>query len=438
MTTTVSERLGHHVAAARFEMLPDPVIEHAKDLLIHHLSLAFASVATPDGGRVVEVACALGEGRSTIVGHRRRASLLGALLANTDLVSMQETEDFHATGLHLGRILWPASWTLGEYVHASGRELLMAGVLAYDTACALVDLSFLTTYRRRPTHVFAPIAAATVASRLLGHDPRRAARTIASAAQLGIGYVDGDSYHLNGLVSQNAVTTALLADPADREGLDAIESAKGLYAGNYGGAPDGLDARLAALGRDHAILGASRKRYPSSGSHIVPLDLTEELVQRHGIRARDVDRVVVTLAKDYRDRFAHMEAAADMADPNDLEIRRSLRIKLALLLVDGEVSYMPVARQLRIPGVRETIAKIELRFELPKLDDAGVEVVLRDGRAYREERSFRPYPKGDWGAYLRRDGERLLGSARVAELERMLASLEDVRDVADLVALAVP
>jgi 2-methylcitrate dehydratase PrpD len=437
--STVSERLAEHVVGTRFEDLPADVVEHAKDLLIHHLSLAFQSRATAEGSRAVDVACALGAGASTIVADVRRAGLSGALLANADLVAMSPIEDFHTpSGLHLGRMVWPAGWTLAEHVHASGRDLLSAGVLAYDTACALSDQSFITSYKRRPTHVFAPIAVATLASKLLGQDTTHVARVIASSAHLGIGYVDGDSHLWNGFVAQNAVALALLSDPTDRDGLTAIESPKGLYVTNYGRVPIDLDARLAALGREYGILGASTKRYPSSGSHIVPLDLSEELVQRHRIRADDVTRVVVTLAGDYRDRFAHMEAGADMAEPSDSEVERSLRIKLALLLVEGRITYQPRAAHARIGGVRETVPKIELRFELPSLDDARVELYLRDGRVIRDERAFAPYPKGDWGAWLRRDGERFLTAGRLAELERRLTALEEVDDIGSVLALTVP
>jgi 2-methylcitrate dehydratase PrpD len=439
----VSERLAEHVVATRFEDLSDALVEHAKDLFVHHLSLAFAEQGTAAGARSVELGRELSAGAqtATIVGHKTRASLLGGLLANTELVGGQVIDDFHMpSGLHLGRLVWPLGWTLGEHVRASGRDLLTAVVLSYDTACTLADPALITDYRRRPQHVFAPVAAATVATKLFGHDAQRAARTLSWSAHLAMGIVDGDSSHWDALVAQNAVTVALLADTdrEDRTGIDAIEGGHGLYASYYGRRPDGLEGRLASLGRDYAILGASTKRYPSSAAHIVPLDLAEELVQRHGVRAADVERLTVTLGADFRGRFAHMDAGADKADPTDLEVMRSLRAKLALLLVDGRMTYLAGAADLRRPGVRETIAKIELRFELPRLFDGRIEIFLRDGRVLRDERSLTPYPKGDWAAWLRRDGERFLSKARLAELERMLASLEDVRDMRDVLVRTVP
>jgi len=435
--STVSERLADHVVGTRFDDLPDRVVEHAKDLLIHHLSLVFESRATPEGAREVDVACALGSGPSTIVGDRRTAGLAGALLANTALVSMSPLEDFHRSGLHLGRMVWPAGWTLAEHVHASGRELIAAGAVAYDAGCILSDSSNLTDYRRRPTHVLAPIAVAALASRLLRHDARRAARVIASSAHLGIGYVDGDSYRWNGFVAVDTVALALLAEATDRDGLAAIEGEKGILVANFGRVPPDLDARIANLGRDHEILGASTKRYPSSGSHIVALDLSEGLVQRHAIHADDVESVVVTLGTDYRDRFAYMEAGAEMSDPTDLDAERSLRLKLALLLLEGRISYRPRAADVRRAGIREAVRKISLAFALPTLDDARVEIHLRDGRVVRDEGAFAPYPKGDWGAWLRR-GEGFLSERRLNELERMMTSLEDVADLAEVLRCTVP
>jgi hypothetical protein len=72
------------------------------------------------------------------------------------------------------------------------------------------------------------------------------------------------------------------------------------------------------------------------------------------------------------------------------------------------------------------------------VDRARVEIVMKDGRALRAEGVVRPAPKGDWSAWLRTDGERFLSDVKLTKLERLLAHLEDVDDVGEVLACTVP
>jgi hypothetical protein len=72
------------------------------------------------------------------------------------------------------------------------------------------------------------------------------------------------------------------------------------------------------------------------------------------------------------------------------------------------------------------------------VDRAGLEIVMNGGRTLHAEGAVRPAPKCDWSAWLRKDGERFLSQPRLAELERLLAHLEDVDDVGEVLACTVP
>jgi 2-methylcitrate dehydratase PrpD len=441
---SVSERLARHVVGTTFEDLPVSVIERTKDLLVHQLSLAFAGRFTEEGERVATIAQQLSgdSGASTIVGHSAKATLLDAIFAHS-MLSGGPLDDFQfPSGLHLGRAAHPVAWVVGERELSSGRELITAVVVGYDAACKLALPELLRSYARRPAEAFSAFAHIAIAVRLLRYDRDRAARAIARAAHFGMGVLEGkmQGVHLatSALVARDAVMAALLARPDD-DLAPTVEGEHGLYMTFFGQVPAGLEASLASLGRDYSILGASTKRYPSSASHFTPLESTHSLLERSGVRAREASRLVVTLAEDFRARFAFMEAPIERGDPSDAEIVRSLRVKLAILLVDGAIEPLPTRARFREPAVQAALPKVTLAYEGDRpLDFARVEVTTTDGRTLRAEGGFTPYPKGDWSAWLRRDGARFLSERRLAELERLLTHLEDVEDVGAVLAATVP
>jgi 2-methylcitrate dehydratase PrpD len=237
------------------------------------------------------------------------------------------------------------------------------------------------------------------------------------------------------------VLCALLPEPAGSELLDSIDGPLGLYATIYDGVPAELGGALGRLGRDFKIMSASTKRYPGSASHIAPLEAARALFARENLTGSDVERVIAIIPDEFRGRFAHQEARMDWArdlGDEDLAVRASLRLKLAILLVTGEVVPRPTSADWRDERVQAAMPSVELVFEPIPHDKAFVEVRLRDGRVVREEGTVTPYPRGDWGRWLRTNGARFLSDAKLARLERLLSGLEDVDDFAEVMACVTP
>jgi 2-methylcitrate dehydratase len=442
---TASERLAEHVVGLRFEDLPAEVVEHAKDLIAYNLGVAFAGTQTSHGRRIVALAQELsaGGGDSTVIGETHRATLLDAILANSELLG--DDDDHHLPSqVRVGRVSQSALWALAEREHSSGREVITALVLAYDTSCTLAELHHMEGRYDIVPHkcAFAPFAPAALAARLLGYDRKRTASTIGRAAHHGMGLNAGLAYAFEfSTIARNGVLCALLPEPAGSELLDSIDGPLGLYATIYDGVPAELGGALGRLGRDFKIMSASTKRYPGSASHIAPLEAARALFARERPLERDVERIRVVNPDEFRGRFAHQETRMDWArEPGDedLAVRASLRLKLAVLLVTGEVVPRPTPAHWRDERVQAAMDKIELVFEPIAHDKAFVEVRLRDGRALREEGTVTPYPRGDWGRWLRTDGAAFLSEAKLTRLEQLVSRLEDVQDFAEVMACVTP
>lgn len=445
MTGLASERLAEHVVGLRFGDLPAEVVERAKDLITYDLGVAFAGRFTEAGRAAVALAHDLsaGGGSSTILGERRRATMLDAIFANSELMGLDD--DHHlASKVRVGRVSQSAAWALGEHEHAPGREVITALVLAYDTACKLAEPQQMAGGYAHVPHkcAFAPFAPAAVAVRLLRYGQERAARSIARAAHFGMGLNAGleDAFTFS-LVARNGVMAALLPEANGTGILRAIDGPHGLYAALFGGPPEGLEASLSTLGREFSILGASTKRYPGSASHIAPLEAGRALYERERPEPDEVQSVVATLPDEFRGRFAYQETRMDRAaEPNDEDIAvgASLQLKLAILLVEGRVVPRPTLEHWRDPRVQAALPKVTLAFEPLPVDRARIELVTKDGRTLRADGAVVPYPKGDWSAWLRKDGERFLSEAKLARLERLITHLEDVDDFAEVMACVVP
>jgi 2-methylcitrate dehydratase PrpD len=435
----VSERLAEHVVSLRFADLPGDVVEHAKDLLIDQIGLAFGGRSTDLGRRAIALAHELsaGHGTSTLIGEARRVGLLEAVFAHSVLLGNAFDDAALATVLHIGRVAHPVAWVLGERQKSSGGELITAVVLAYDSASSLADPRVVREYTRQPYSVFAPFGAVVVAARLLGLDWARAADAIAHAVHLGMGLVAGARVETAGMIARDAVTATLLAE-ARGDPARAIESPNGLYAASIRTAHEGLEQRLAQLGRDFAIMQTSTKRYPGSASHIVALELAKALLAEHQLSAHDVRALGVTLSEDFRARFQHMESLIEVDEPTDADVAKSLRIKLAVLLVRGSIVPLPTRADLADADVRRALPKVTLDFAPGPLDQGRVKIERADGVVIEREGRFTPYPKGDWSERLRRDGARILPEWKLAELERLLTNLEDVDDVSQVLAQTRP
>ena len=437
---TVSQRLAEHVVGTRFADLPPAVVERAKDSLIFHVSRAFAERFEENGRAAVRLAQRLSGGSTDapIIGHRERAATLDAIFAHSELLG--DLHDKHLPSkVFVARVAEPVAWVLGEQEHVSGRELITALVVAYDAACKLAEPVLMAgDYARMPNKcAFGPFAPAAISARFLRQDARRAAQTLALAAHYGMGNNEGYGYaHVFSLIARNGVMAALLPGFTAAETYGSIESPYGLYAALFGGPPEGLEPSLASLGRDFSIMGLL-VRGATGGSHLAPLQVGEALIARLALQADAVERVTATLPDEFRGRFGKRETAIQRDQPTLPDLQQSLRLQLAILLVERTVRE-PTFDHYANPIVRAAMDRIEFAFEVRPVDWAAIELRTRDGRVFREEGRIRVAPKGDWSAWLRQDGERFLSEAKLTKLEQLLTHLEDVNDVAEVLACTVP
>jgi len=220
---TLARRFAEYIHGLRFDRIPDAVLHEARRRITDAVAAGLAAVreeplamARKAMGRLAPV------GSATIIGTGERTAPDLAAFVNGYLVRYLDYNDTYLSkeALHPSDNL-AGLLAAGEDVGATGRELLVALVAAYEIVCRLADASSIRD--RGWDHVtYGTIAVAAGAARLLRCGPDRIEQAINIAATTGINLRQTRVGHLSmwkgaayGGAGRNGVFAAYLA----REGI---------------------------------------------------------------------------------------------------------------------------------------------------------------------------------------------------------------------------
>jgi 2-methylcitrate dehydratase PrpD len=445
---TITERLAEHVVGLRYEDLPASVVQQAKHHLAYLIGSAFRGHGRDGGRRAVWLAQELGGGdRCSIVGDRRKAGLVDAVFANSFLIICTGLDDYLLPeGLHPGVIAQPVALAFGENSNASGRELLTAVVAGYDVMGSLCDPSLtwgLDAYRPA-LFVLEPFGAAATAARLLGLSRERTVHALGHAGQVGR-HIAGTGKHaqaMHPLLARNGATAAVLAKSGMTASPTVIEGRYGVFRSFFScDVPDSVRAGLESLGHEFVITRARTRRHtavPLSGYNIIPVELTQRLVEEHALSAAHVATVEIALPEERRAREDKREDAITRSGADSVNRMESLGLRIAMVVAGGPIEPGRFER----PPDPELLAqrdKVRLLFEQGRpLLYARVEVTTTHGERYTAEGDTPVAPPADWTEWLAEGSRGVIPEDRLNRLVHLIRHLEDVPDVSELLACVVP
>lgn len=444
----MSLRLAEFVRRVRFEDLPPEVVEKAKAQLVYHLGLAFSGIAMQESVEARTVMQPLAKARgATVVGERFRLPIADAAFYNTTLMRAVWRDDVTwPTGIHAGILIYPPGLALAEARHASGRELLIAVVLGYEVMCTLARAAdpWAAAQPRRPSMVYGGYGPITVAGRLMNLDVPRLANGYGYAANVAMGVPQGgQTTQFYGLLCRNATFSAELAEVGGAPYSPyTIEGSGGLYESFFGEMPANVPSLIASLGSRWEILTAAQKRFPGTGQNTVPTEVLKTLIGEAHLTPENVVRIdaITGAVADSPERKKELASLGPFKDWVDAWA--SLPYSLAVVLVAGNLDPAGYQENLQNPRVTAAMRLVHLHTEsghdAPRY--ARIEVTTRDGRRLVRDRNnvVYPFPREAWGPWLRQDGPRILPEDQLLALERLIADLEHVEDVAILTATLVP
>lgn len=384
---SVMDRLSTYMAEAADRILPEPVLEAAKQHLLDTIAAMISGAALPPAKVAFSfVQAHRGASVATVVGSSLLCDPMEAALANGMLAHADETDDSHAPShSHPGCAVVPAALAAAEQFDISGAHFLRAIVLGYDVGprvlMALGGVDYQTSTHRDAHSIANTFAASAAAGCAASLNPRQMRWLLDLAAQQasGIAAWQRDTQHIEkslvfaGMPARNGVTAALLVQ-LGATGVDDIFSGADNFLMASGSASDASQL-TEKLGERYEITRTNIKKW-SVGSPIqAPLDAISLILNQNTFSPDDVEKVSVRLA-------ASDARTVDNRDMPDI----CLQHMIAVMLVDKSVSFAAAHDRPRMsdPVIVRTRAKIQLipDEELERLHPrlvAIVEITLKDG-----------------------------------------------------------
>ncbi|HEX9673360.1 MAG TPA: MmgE/PrpD family protein [Burkholderiales bacterium] len=306
--------LSAYIAGALKRPLPVDVVEKTKHHALDTIAAMVSGSRLLPGKRAIAYVKRLGGVKEAcVIGSRLVTTAQHAALANGMLGHADETDDSHAPSLcHPGCAIVPAALAMAEREGRNGTAFLRAVALGYDIGTRLNMALHAYDFRDagHSSHSFGPSFGAAAAAGALANVNSDQARWLLSyAAQQcsGISCWMRDEEHVEkafdfgGMPARNGVVAATMV-AAGFTGVDDVFSGERNFFAAYdetrriGRAPE-PQRLVQGLGSIYEIVNTNIKRW-SVGSPIqAPLDSLLELIRAHGIKAGDVEKLTVRVAK---------------------------------------------------------------------------------------------------------------------------------------------
>ena len=452
-----TKTLANYAVKLKYDDLPTDVIDQAKLLTLHTLGVALAACPTQQGKRAIALAKDLGgqKKEATILGDGSKVPCVQAGFANGTLADILDWEDCSWTG-HPSATAIPTALAVGERVKASGKEFITSIVAAYELyerITMAMQPSENWDYRNKgwgltSWNIF---ASAIPAAKLLELNKEQMENIIAIAGALThvttprihSARTDFAKYRY-GMNCVNGISAALIA----KSGISPI--------------PDFLDGDIAGywvpfsdkchhewynknLGKDYLIMETYFKHWPTNMWINQHLDGIDNIMQKHKIKAEDVEQIIVRPTVEQRMVY-RPEGYTSIMDAE-----YSIPYCIAVLMHEPQPGpNWYTEERMKDPKILELAGKVKAEGPLLKLNDAflqfragkypliSVEVKTKDGRLLKQDV---PLPKGhprnrmtieEFKARFRRAASFALNQDKVEKALDRILNLEEVKDMSEI------
>ena len=445
------------VTSLKTQDLPQEALRRARTALLDCIGCAIAGAKYSSSALLLDfIRDCGGAPQATVVGTNLRTSAPDAALANGMLSSALLYEDTclimpgHATAT-----LLPVLLALGETRHLSGQALLEAYIVGFELEAALGPAIGPDHYERgwHATATVGTMGATAAACRLLGLDAERVRMALGIATSLAAGSRQNfgammQAFH-SGVAARNGITAALLAQRGFTADPAILESRMG-FCNLYGIGTAKLDAAMATLGRDFALLGPNLylKLYPCGFPLQRPIDCALELANAHDLKADDIEEIRCGV------HYLIPETVFHVNPQTGLQGRTSIPYCVARAIIDRRMGLAQFTdEKVQDPAVRALMARVKtvvpaelsreaLRGKVNAIAAPAVmEIVLRDGRTLntRVEQfrgaGERPLSDLEVVTKFRECAGMVLDAPRVERALDMITHLDALGDAAELAVL---
>jgi len=293
------EQITDYAVNLQLDDVPAEAVDLAKVIIYDSIGTGLGGYQRALGQNAARYATtAMAGDEATLLGSGARSSLEGATFANAVMVKILGMDDSHRQAGHIASQVVPALLAVAEVYGATGEDILVATVAAYDFAVRL-GRQVRPTHRERGFDMKGTVGALSTAlavARCAGFDRERMLNTIALAADMASGteqYVyDGgrcDTKDLiSGFAARNAVFSMRLAEADFYGPRSALDGSYG-YFNAFG---DGFDPDMFAdLGEEFAILGTAFKPHGGCRHTHQAIDAVQSILSQGALDTTEIQRI---------------------------------------------------------------------------------------------------------------------------------------------------
>ncbi len=341
-----------------------------------------------------------------------------------------------------------AALAIGERRHATGTQFLEAFLTGFEVECKIAEAIHPNHYKKgfHSSGTIGAFGAMAAAAKLLELDAKAVAHALSITASLSAGIrvnfgTMTKPLHV-GRACENGVTAAELAARGFTGGDDGLDGPWGFFQVFSFGEGFDSDRIIGRLGNPHSIVspGVSIKPYPCGVLGHPTMDAMRKLVTTHDVKPGQI-------------RAIRLRAGSNILNPlrypiaqTELEAKFCPAFMLASIAIRRKAGIHEFTDEfVRSAPVQEMMGKVE------RILDAGieargwekirstVEVDLEDGRRLVEHADERyrggpdhPFTREELHEKFTDCASLVLPDGAIAETLAMVESIDDVRDVADL------
>jgi len=453
---SISRRMAQFARSLTYEAIPEPAQVEAKRFLLDSIGCALAALDLPDMKAAYRYIKELGgTPQASIIGHGTRTNMPNAALMNALLIRAMDYNDIYwkQDPSHPSDII-PAALVTGEHKGASGKDLIVGIVIAYELEMRMClaanpGIREVGWHHASLTQFVSPL----VAGRMLGlsEDEMVAAVGISGSSHFTLGGVVAG--HLTNMkntadpmATEAGVRAAMLAKTGYTGPVEVFEGKEGAFdvLGNVTWDPDLM---LDGLGEEFLITQCGYKAFPTEALTHQPITATLELMQENAIDPHEVEKALVKTTT----RGADILSDPSKYKPTTKETAdHSLPYCVAVAIAKGNVLPSDFEEEaLKDPFVWELLPRInvvadpEIDALFPKVKRAIVTIKTKDGGSFTKQEDFakgraeRPLTDEELIGKFRANAQGAVTDNRLDEIARGTLNLEGASDIRNYMKLLI-
>lgn len=392
MKAANTERIVNFVADAKISGLPSRALSVASEAILDCVGVGLAGAQQPAGRIAAAWArAATGAPQATVWGAQFKTSVHDAALVNGTASHALDFDDV-TWGLigHPSASLVPAIFALGEFVGASGAELVLAYVVGFEVMAKLGRTTQPKHSLEGGWHATSSIGTfgtAAACCKLLGLNREQAGRALGIAYSMTSGNVSNfgtmsKPLHA-GLAARNGVQSAQLSKLGFTAVPHPFDGPRSFYEVYSRGLPVDLSP-LQELGSRFELIdrGVVIKPYPCGVAIHPGIDAALDLSRQYSLEPQKIDRIDIGVTRYTFDKLSYH------IPKNGLEGKFSMEYGVARALIENKVTVEAFTDEaVNAPATQQLLRRIRMFVDddIEKAWKIGsrpvhVRIWLKDGR----------------------------------------------------------